>query len=115
MPKRTTDYRNSLLEDLNDPEEAAHYLNASLRDSDEMFLVALRDVAEARQMSRVAEEAGIRRESIYRMLAPSGNPTYKSLIGILRAINIEFSQVRPRVEARSRAKKKRIASRGRAR
>ncbi len=96
MPKRTTDYRPALLEDLKDPAEAAHYLNAALQESEEMFLVALRDVAEARQMAKVAHSAGVSRESIYRMLSPSGNPTYKNLIGILKAIDIEFSEVRSR-------------------
>lgn len=96
MPKRTTDYRTRLLEDLKDPAEASHYLNAALRDSEEMLLVALRDVAEARQMAKVAESAGVSRESVYRMLSPSGNPTYRNLIGILRALDVEFAQVRPR-------------------
>ena len=49
MPKRTTDFREDLLADLGDPREAEHYLNAALGDSAEMFLVALRDVAAARQ------------------------------------------------------------------
>jgi len=39
-----------------------------------MALVALRDVAEARQMARVAEEAGVAREALYRMPRRSGNP-----------------------------------------
>lgn len=94
MPKRTTDYRCALLEDLKNPAEAAHYLNAALEDSPEMFLSALRDVAEARQMSKVAEHAGVSRESLYRMLKASGNPTYRSFIGILQAIGLEFAGVR---------------------
>lgn len=96
MPKRTGDYRSALLEDLRDPREAALYLTEALRESEEMFLMALRDVAEARQMAKVAEGAGIARESLYRMLSPSGNPTYKNLIGIFRALGVEFAQVRPR-------------------
>lgn len=52
MPKRTRDYRESLLERLrDDPEEAAQYLNAAMEDSSEMLLVALRNVAEAQQKS----------------------------------------------------------------
>jgi len=96
MPKRTSDYRAALLEDLRNPREAALYLTEALRDSEEMFLSALRDVAEARQMAKVAEGAGLARESIYRMLSPSGNPTYHNLVGIFRALGLEFSQVRAR-------------------
>jgi probable addiction module antidote protein len=91
MPKRTTAFRDDLLADLADPQEAASYLNAALDDSEEMFLVALRDVAEAKQMAKVAEEAGVARESIYRMLAATGNPTYSSLLGILRAVGLKLA------------------------
>ena len=91
MPKRTTDFRGELLQDLADPAEAACYLNAALEDSEEMFLVALRDVAEARQLSKVAESAGVARESVYRMLTANGNPTYSSLVGILRAVGLRIS------------------------
>jgi len=52
MPKRTTSFRDELLADLADPQEAASYLNAALEESEEMFLVALRDVAEAKQNSQ---------------------------------------------------------------
>jgi probable addiction module antidote protein len=102
MPKRTSDYRASLLEELKDPAEASHYLNAALRDSPKMFLMALRDVAEAHQMSKVAKDAGVTREAIYRMLSPSGNPTYSNLIGILRALDIELAQVRSAPSGRTR-------------
>jgi probable addiction module antidote protein len=91
MPKRTRPYRDSLLEDLQEPLEAIAYLNAALADSDEMFLIALRDVAEAKQMARVAEAAGVARESIYRMLTQKGNPTYSSLVGILAALGLRLS------------------------
>jgi probable addiction module antidote protein len=91
MPKRTRPYRESLIEDLQDPAEAAEYLNAALEDSEEMLLVALRDVAEARQMARVAEDAGVAREALYRMLNKTGNPTFKSLMGILAALGVKIS------------------------
>lgn len=90
MPKRSTDFRRDLLADLADPEEAAHYLNAALEDSEEMALVALRDVAEARQMARVAEEAGVAREALYRMLHRSGNPTFGNFMGILSALGLKI-------------------------
>lgn len=95
MPKRTTDYRSALLEDLRDPAEAANYLNAALRDSEAMFLVALRDVAESHHMAKVAAKIGVSREGLYRMLCPSGNPTYQNFLGVLKAIGIEFGDVRP--------------------
>ena len=45
---RTRSYRDYLLERLEDPEEAVAYLNAALEEEDpRMFLVALRNVADA--------------------------------------------------------------------
>jgi probable addiction module antidote protein len=90
MPKRTRPYRDSLLEHLTDPGEASAYLNAAFEDSEEMFLIALRDVAESSQMARIAAEAGVARETMYRMLRRSGNPTYSNLIGVLRAVGLRM-------------------------
>jgi probable addiction module antidote protein len=90
MPKRSTDYRKKLLEDLNDPIEAANYLNAAREDSREMLLMAMRDVAETRQMAKIAEMAGVSRESLYSMLNAEGNPTIRNFLGILEAVGIDF-------------------------
>lgn len=90
MPKRTRDYRTGLLQALRDGNQAAAYLNAAIEDSDEMFLIALRDVAEAHQMIRVARGAGVRRESLYRMFRSTGNPRYASLIGILKTLGLRL-------------------------
>jgi probable addiction module antidote protein len=97
VPKRTTDFREDLLADLADPVEAARYLNAALEDTEQMVLVALRDVAESRQMSRVAEGAGVARETLYRMLSQNGNPTYSNLMSIVSALGlkIEFAPISP--------------------
>lgn len=91
MPKRTSDYRAKLLEDLADSKEAAAYLNAARADSPEMLLTAMRDVAEALQMAKVAETAGVSRESLYRMLTAGGNPTYRNFLGILGAMGLDFT------------------------
>ncbi len=45
----TTSYRDNLLKYLRDPSETVEYLNGALEDGPgEMFLMALRDIAEAR-------------------------------------------------------------------
>jgi len=54
MPKRTRSYDAWLLKELIDPVIAANYINAASEDSDEMLLVAMRNVAEAHKMSHVA-------------------------------------------------------------
>ena len=74
MPKRTRSYRSWLLGQLTDPRIAADYLNAARGDSPKMFLVALRNVAKAHQMAKVAKSAGVARESLYNTLSRGGNP-----------------------------------------
>ena len=103
MPKRPSEFRSDLLEDLSDPQEAAQYLNAAVADSEEMVLVALRDIAEARQMARIAETAGVAREAIYRMLRRTGNPTYSNFMGILDALGLtlRFVPAEPPVKPKS--------------
>lgn len=90
MPKRTDSYRESLLRDLLDPEEAAGYLNAAIADGEDeaALLLALRDIAEAHQFSRIASEAGMARESIYRTLSAEGNPRHGTLRRILNALGL---------------------------
>jgi probable addiction module antidote protein len=111
MPKRTVNFRQQLLEDLANPEEAALYLNAAVEDSEEMLLVALRDIAEAKQMAHVAEQAGVAREALYRMLSKSGNPTFSSLRGVLDALGIRmrFAPVETLRNGPRRDKKARVA------
>ncbi len=93
MPKNS--YRESLLRDLLDPEEAASYINAAIEDGDsEMLLLALRDVAEAHKMSKVAKGAGIAREAIYRSLSEKGNPRLTTLLNLFGTLGLSIA-VRP--------------------
>jgi len=40
-------------------------------------------------MTKLAEAAGVSRESLYRMMSETGNPTYSSLEGILGALGLK--------------------------
>ena len=95
MHKRTKSYRDSLMEDLHDPKEAAAYLTAALETGDSAaFLVALRDVAEAKGMSQLAQDAQLNRENLCRMLSQQGNPQLDSLTAVLDALDLRFAVTR---------------------
>lgn len=64
MPKRTQSYQSWRLSKLADPINAASYLTAAMKDSPDMFRKALRNVAQSRQMAKVARDAGVTRESL---------------------------------------------------
>jgi probable addiction module antidote protein len=93
MPKRTKKYEESLMESLQNPEEAAAYLNAHLdeEDSEEMFLLALRDVAKAHGFSEVAEQADLGRESLYKALSKDGNPKLSTLKSLLKVVGLKLA------------------------
>ena len=95
---RTKSYKEHLLKRLKNPTEAALYLNAALEDEDpRIFLVALKNVTEAQGgMSKIAEEAHLNRQSLYRTLSNKGNPKLTSVISILSSLGMEI-QIRPAV------------------
>jgi DNA-binding phage protein len=77
-------YEDGLKERLADPEYAHEYLAVALEEYEEdrdtrAFLLALRDVAEARGgLSKLAERTNLNRPNLYRALStketPSGKP-----------------------------------------
>ena len=91
MTIKTSSYRQSLLAALLDPVEASAYLNAALEDSPEAFLKALKNVAQARQMAKVAKDAGVQRETLYRSFSEQGNPTFETLSSVLGALGMKLS------------------------
>ena len=85
-------YRADLIADLRESAEfAAEYLSAAYSDSRGAFLVALRDVVEARKgIAKVAAQARVNRESLYRCLSDAGNPTLNTLNSIWDVLGLEI-------------------------
>lgn len=90
---KTESYKDQLLATLADPETAAHYLNESMLDGDpKVFLLALRDVTEARGgMGKLAKRAKLNRENLYRMLGEAGNPSLSSLGAVLDSLGLRLA------------------------
>ena len=80
-----------------DRDLAVEYLKAAMESLDNpddraAGLLALRAVAEAYGgLGNVAQTAGISRESLYRALSPSGNPTLKTLLAVLNTVGMRLS------------------------
>lgn len=98
---KVRNYKEHLLEQLQDPDEAAAYLNAALQDEDpHVFLLALRDIAEAQGgMGWLADQAELNRESLYRTLSLRGNPRFFNLLAVLNAVGLELT-INPRMKQR---------------
>ena len=106
MAEKETTYQEDLLLSLEDPQEAAAYLNAAIEDGDRaVFLLALRNVAAAHGgMAAIAEKACLSRESLYRMLSRRGNPEIKSIFMLLHSLGLKLA-----VEPESKGPRKRTA------
>jgi probable addiction module antidote protein len=92
--KTSTSYDEGIVRRLRkDPEFAAEYLKVALEDSDEprVLLIALRHLALARGIARVAKSAGIERESLYRALSMRGNPRLSTLVAVTKAIGLRLT------------------------
>ena len=89
MPLRS--YNDDLHARLLDLEEAAAYLTACFEDSEEVFLLGLRQVVEAHGgIGTLAEETKLNRESLYRTLSKEGNPRLSSPVQILENLGLRL-------------------------
>jgi probable addiction module antidote protein len=90
--KAAREFKPDLIKHLTKPKAAAAYLNAALEDEDpRVFLIALRDVAEAQgNMSRLARACKLQRESLYRMTSKRGNPSLDNVIKIIRCLGLKL-------------------------
>ena len=77
----------------NDPAYAVELLNSILADGDQAeLLIALRQMAKAFGGVRgVAKEAGLNPNQLYRMLSAGGNPEFRSLSTVLRAMGLRLA------------------------
>ncbi|MBI1293947.1 putative addiction module antidote protein [bacterium] len=92
MTQLTAKYEDGLYAALQNPEEAAAYLNAALAENDqEAFLLALRDVANAHGFSQLAQDTQLNRENLYRMLSATGNPQLSSLNALLHSVGLRLA------------------------
>jgi probable addiction module antidote protein len=76
---------------LDSEEVIAEYLTAALEDPDpEVFLRAMASVAKARGMSKVSEDSGLGRESLYKALAPGAKPRYETIRKLIDALGVKL-------------------------
>jgi probable addiction module antidote protein len=92
---KSVDYRDALIERLKTSEEEQYYyLKAALEDNwdePQAFLLALKNIADARGFSTFAEDAGLSRESLYRTLSENGNPKLDTLFKMLHSMGMKLT------------------------
>jgi probable addiction module antidote protein len=90
---KTKTFPYDVAEQLRTPEEMAAYLDAWLSDFPEDsagIARALGDVARAKGMSQLARDTGLSRESLYKALSDSGNPSLDTVLRVAKALGLRL-------------------------
>lgn len=90
---RTKTVPYDVAEQLRTPEEMAAYLDAWLDEApDDIAGIAraLGDIARAKGMANVARESGLSRESLYKALSETGNPSFATVLKVARAVGLKL-------------------------
>ena len=67
------------------------YLEAAFEEGDSRLIAAaLGDVARSQGMSRVAADAGLGRESLYKALSVNGNASFATILKVLDALGLRL-------------------------
>lgn len=79
---------------LKTPEEIAAYLEEAFSDGDPAYIAAaLGDAARAHGMTKLANETGLSRESLYRALSKDGNPELATVLKVMEALGLRLRAV----------------------
>lgn len=80
---------------LDSKEMIAEYLNTVLEDGDNVDIIhAIGHVAKAIGMTKIAEETGLSRPSLYKALSHGAKPQFATIMKVLKAIGGQI-QVHP--------------------
>jgi probable addiction module antidote protein len=93
MKKKIKTTRYDVANHLRTPKEMAAYLEACLEEAggDAAFVAkALGDIARARGMARVARDAGLSRESLYKALSGERSPGFDTILKVIEALGLRL-------------------------
>ncbi len=77
---------------LDTPESQAELISDALESGDAQYLAhALGVVARAKGMSKVARDAGITREGLYKALSADGDPRLTTFLGVLKSLGLRIT------------------------
>ena len=72
---------------LDNKEMIAEYLNAVLEEGDnDDVILAIGHIAKAIGMSKIAEETGMSRPSLYKALSTGAKPQFETIMKVLKAV-----------------------------
>lgn len=89
--------RWNLLDHLKTEKDCRLFLEAAFEEAGDdatYIAAALGEVARARGMMRIARDAGLAREALYRALSPNGNPSFATVLKVTKALGMRLTVAR---------------------
>ncbi len=74
-------------------EDARLYLEACFEEDPgdgSLIRAALNDVARAQNMAQLSRDAGMSREGLYKALSKDGNPSFATVLRVVRALGMQL-------------------------
>ena len=91
MKKGTPEARAFIAKYRDNPEAIAAYLNKALATGDSVLATkAIGEMLRAQGMTKVAQKAGKRRDSLYKMFRGEQNATLNAAMAVLQALDIKL-------------------------
>jgi len=82
-------------DNIRSPEAVYAYLEAAFEDEDpKVILFVLGEIAKSEGMAEIAKKTGVGRESLYKSLSESGNPSFETVLKVFDAVGIRLRPVR---------------------
>jgi probable addiction module antidote protein len=108
---RETFSRYDTADYLKNEDDIAAYIDAVMEegaDDARLIAAALGDVARARGMMQLARDTGLTREGLYKALSADGNPSFDTVLKVMKALGLRL-EPRRIVGPPARGSKRRIA------
>lgn len=103
MKKQATTF--DISEYLDSEEMIAAYLSSVIEDNDwDLLVQAIGHVAKARGMSKIAQDSGLGRESLYKSFSANSQPRFETVMKVLGAMHIKIN-LTPELPEKRRSKK----------
>lgn len=103
MKTKAPTFEDDLMQKLRDPEFASAYISTAILENDMDFLpIALGDVAKAHGLSKLSENTGINRRTLYKVFDKEGNPSFGIISQIMNGLGLEL-EIKPKKQKRKKA------------
>jgi len=90
---KTKTTRYDVAEHLRTPKEMAAYLEICIEEANgnaTRIAKALGDIARAKGMTKVAHDAGLSRESLYKALSGERSPEFETILKVVEALGLKL-------------------------